>query len=141
MQSNQSYRTSRSMTKIEIVAKGIRDLSLTPFQWGVNDCCLAAANFKLTTTGVDYAKDLRGKYASPLGAYRLLKKLGGMEKILTDANFIKVPLPYAIRGDVVIFIDERKVMTMGICNGIQSIFAGGATRDTLTCHVAYREKN
>jgi hypothetical protein len=53
------------------------DHAHTPFEWGVNDCCLFAANAIQTNTGVDIADDFRGKYTDEASAFALIKSVTG----------------------------------------------------------------
>lgn len=48
-----------------------------PFAWGKNDCCLFPADAILAFTGVDIARDFRGKYRSAAGAMRAITKVAG----------------------------------------------------------------
>jgi len=47
------------------------------FAWGRNDCFLFAADAILAMTGVDIADVFRGKYATALGAKRLIRRVTG----------------------------------------------------------------
>ena len=48
-----------------------------PFTWGKQDCAIGfAAGIVEALTGVDMARDYRGKYSSPRGALKLLKDEG-----------------------------------------------------------------
>ena len=49
----------------------------TPFRWGVQDCCLIAANAIQAVTGTDIADDFRGKYDSEQTAYALITTVTG----------------------------------------------------------------
>ena len=49
-----------------------------PFTWGVNDCCLFAANAILAITGTDIADDFRGKYSSEEMAFALITTVTGI---------------------------------------------------------------
>lgn len=72
-----------------------------PFEWGKADCCLFAADAVIAMTGVDHAKDFRGKYTTEIGAKRLLSKKGGLETFL-DTRLKVIPVDYVQRGDVVL---------------------------------------
>ena len=81
-----------------------------PFEWGVHDCCLFAANAIEAMHGVDIADDFRGKYSDQASAMALIKSVTGGASIedaaawcakkhgLTEHTF---PL-MAQRGDLVI---------------------------------------
>lgn len=47
-----------------------------PHAWGTHDCALYAADCVLAMTGVDLAEDYRGRYTTPVGAARMLKRAG-----------------------------------------------------------------
>ena len=49
------------------------------FEWGVRDCWLLAADWALARTGRDPAAAWRGRYASALGAARIINRMGGPE--------------------------------------------------------------
>lgn len=101
-----------------------------PFQWGVNDCAMAAANCVYLLTGADPAKPYRHKYKDAIGAMRIIKKhgngslLGLIDKSLEGIGQSIDPIN-AKQGDVVVAklfngTDERE--TAGICNGSTSLF-------------------
>lgn len=46
-----------------------------PFQWGVNDCALFAADAILAYTGVDIADEFRGKYNTEFGALKTIRQI------------------------------------------------------------------
>jgi hypothetical protein len=84
-----------------------------PFRWGINDCCLFAANWIRELRGVDPYKDYRGKYETALGAARLIKQGGGLDQAscvkMAEAGFKEVNPNFAQRGDVCLVsgADER----------------------------------
>lgn len=48
-----------------------------PFAWGTHDCAIGfAAGIIEALTGVDLAKDYRGKYKTPRGAMKVLRDAG-----------------------------------------------------------------
>lgn len=46
-----------------------------PFEWGQHDCMLFPADAVLAMTGVDPAKEWRGRYSTRIGAARILRKV------------------------------------------------------------------
>ena len=89
----------------------------TPFQWGVHDCCLWAADCVLALTGRDLATGLRRTYADALGAGRLVQQLGGMQAIGARAGPEIPPMAAAV-GDVgLVVLDDRQLLT--VCLGAQ----------------------
>lgn len=75
----------------------------TPFEWGVHDCGLFAADAALCTTGRDLAEELRG-YSTAAGSLRALARCGCAD--VTDVP-VRRGLPPRLhvidvrRGDVV----------------------------------------
>jgi hypothetical protein len=101
----------------------------TPFEWGVNDCCLFTCDWLKILTGIDPASDLRGKYTDALSAARILKEQAGIQNLV--ANYCKkyawdeVSPSLAQRGDLIILqLDETQGPALGICLGQNSAFAG-----------------
>lgn len=98
-----------------------------PFAWGQNDCCLFAADCVLAICGVDIADEYRGKYSTALGAFRAVKKYGGLEAAIeracASAEFPQVSVDFARRGDLVLF-DTEHGPALGICLGVDSWLAG-----------------
>lgn len=70
------------------------------FGWGVNDCCLFAADAVQAVTGVDLAADLRGRYATAAEAARVLDELGGVLEIAAARLGPEVSPGMAQPGDV-----------------------------------------
>jgi hypothetical protein len=84
-----------------------------PFAWGVNDCCLFAADAVHTITGVDPAPEFRGHYRTAIGAKRALIRYGAGEiKPTFDAKFGELkPRLTAQRGDIALLnIDGNYVV-------------------------------
>jgi hypothetical protein len=59
-----------------------------------------------------------------LGAYRALKKYGGVGGILTHLGFEEIAIGHAKRGDLVIYRDERLGETMGLMLNTSALFSG-----------------
>lgn len=55
---------------------------LTPWAYGRHDCCLWLADWVLEQRGIDPAADLRGRYSTARGCARILKRAGGVAKIV-----------------------------------------------------------
>ncbi|WGG61952.1 hypothetical protein QA414_15665 [Brucella intermedia] len=73
----------------------------TPLVWGRSDCILTAADAVDAVLGDDPAKDIRGKYKSKTGAYRLIKQRGfqSVADVLAS-KFEEIPSALAQRGDL-----------------------------------------
>lgn len=56
----------------------LREGAATPFVWGSSDCCLFVCSWVLAQRGVDPMATWRGRYHTRTGAYRRIKKGGGM---------------------------------------------------------------
>lgn len=90
-----------------------------PFEWGINDCCLFAADAYQAIHGIDLAEEFRGRYSNKLGAYRALKRRGYND--VGDLLRAKLGEPKATimpeRGDLLL-VDNYGQQTAGIyCNG------------------------
>jgi hypothetical protein len=127
-------------------ARFLSERAALPFEWGKNDCCLFACDGILTTTGLDpAAKIYRGKYHDKLGAARLLRKQGGVERLAARVckahGFKGCPVAMARRADIVLFNMPGVGLTLGICDGARSAFVaeGGLVwYPTLQCRRAWR---
>nr|WP_313011596.1 hypothetical protein [Brucella intermedia] len=76
----------------------------SPLVWGQSDCILTAADAVEAVLGDDPAKDIRGKYKSKTGAYRLIRQRGF--KSVADALsslFEEIPVALAQRGDLGVY--------------------------------------
>ncbi len=87
----------------------------TPFEWGVHDCCLWAADCVLAVSGIDPAEDLRGTYRNASEAVRLVAQLGGMEAIAARGGEPINPLCAGV-GDVgLVTLYDRELLA--VCAG------------------------
>ena len=109
--------------KLDLFIQEKRD---QPFEWGVNDCCLFAADWLVILTGIDPAADVRG-YTGELEAWRIVKDKGGVEQMARDAfaaqGWTESPIGFARRGDIVA-IDGDHGASLGVCCGPIAAFAG-----------------
>jgi hypothetical protein len=105
-----------------LLAEFCRQRETIPFAWGSNDCVLFAADCVLATTGVDHAAKFRG-YRTAVHAARLIKKLGGLEAIVTLALGPSIPLHEVVAGDVVL-IEIESTIALGIYTGSACIGPG-----------------
>lgn len=71
-----------------------------PFEWGVSDCALWAANWVRDITGRDIAEAFRGHYSSAPGAVRALKRYGAGSLVATMSDLLPI-VPTPGRGDLV----------------------------------------
>ncbi len=89
-----------------------------PFEWGVHDCCLFAADCVHVITGVDHAASFRGKYSTALGAQRVITERGGLVAFLTEQLGEPVHPALAQTGDVGLFKEGEQ--------DALAVFAGSA---------------
>jgi hypothetical protein len=68
----------------ERMASLMHSRAAAPFQWGVNDCLMFAADAVVACTGTDPAAELRGTYSDAMTARRMLEALGGTASICDD---------------------------------------------------------
>lgn len=90
-----------------------------PFCWGEHDCALWTASVVAAITGVDYAAEWRGKYASELGAIKHLLRGGHQSVDSLATNTLGEPIAplLAQRGDVMLFDGA-----LGVCIGTAGAF-------------------
>lgn len=77
----------------------INQAQRTPFQWGVRDCCLWAADAALALTGRDPAADVRGTYTDEAGAMEVLRRFGGLRGVAARGGQ-RIRPAFAMDGDV-----------------------------------------
>lgn len=93
-----------------------------PFQWGLRDCALFAADCVCVVTGKDPAAAWRGQYADEAGARQLIESAGGLAALVeigmraADIAFERVAPAFGQRGDPCIVIGE-KGETLAIVEG------------------------
>ena len=86
----------------------------TPFQWGVSDCCLFAADAVQAITGEDFAVHWRGKYSDARGALEFIDEAGGVANLIPH-EFERIDPAFAQRGDVVLMkSDGRDVLGINL---------------------------
>lgn len=72
-----------------------------PFAFGRHDCALFSAGAVEAMTGVDMARDWRGRYSTMRGGLRALRKAGHADHVaLARALFAEVPAAMAQPGDL-----------------------------------------
>jgi hypothetical protein len=74
------------MTFDEAIRTALLDWCARPVRYGIDDCCLAAANIYVEVLGVDPAAGWRGRYRTRRGAQRLLGKEGIIGTLATAAK-------------------------------------------------------
>jgi len=93
----------------------LRQRMAQPFAWGVQDCCLFAADAVHAQTGVDPAQAERGSYHDAATAQRLLERSGGLSTLGARAGVEVLP-GLAQPGDVgLVDFDGRQ--SLAVCTG------------------------
>lgn len=108
------------------LAAAVDAARLGGFAWGVQDCCLWAANAVLAQTGEDHAAAWRGTYASAEEATTLLASLGGMAALGALAG-PEIEVAEAGVGDVGLLVGDWGE-ALGVCagrDGWWAVTAGG----------------
>jgi hypothetical protein len=77
-----------------------------PFEWGVRDCCLWAADVVQAVTGYDPAADLRGTYSTAEETPAVIRSIGGISGICADRLGPEVSPALAQVGDVGLFMED-----------------------------------
>lgn len=94
----------------------LRERADVPFAWGVNDCCIFAADWVLACTGRDPMVVIRG-YINETDAADLIGRGGGIKRMTTDTLGAPAPtVTTAQRGDVVLF-ESGDGPALGVCIG------------------------
>lgn len=96
-----------------------------PFEWGVHDCCLWAADAVQAITGADVAADVRGQYSTAMQAGKLLQKLGGVAEIACARLGPVVTPALAQVGDVGLTTHEGRDV-LAVCGGGHFLAPGPA---------------
>lgn len=124
----------------------IDDMRRRPFDWSTQyDCGLGlVVETVRAITGHDFGERYRGRYSTPMGAYRMMKK-EGFETLadLVASLGPEIHPSQCQTGDVVAFRDEGSlfVHALGIVNGDRSFVMkeeGLGTMDTLAAERAFR---
>jgi hypothetical protein len=126
----------------QLFAAAITDARTRPFAWGQHDCATWAFDLRRDLTGgPDHAALWRGRYRTPLGCQRVLRRLGwhrledGVRALLGE------PLPdprLAQRGDIVLGGEPE---AFGVCIGARAAFVapeGLVTLPLSSCRLAWR---
>jgi hypothetical protein len=88
-----------------------------PFEWGVHDCCMFAADAVLAVTGHDPAADLRGQYSTETGAVRVLRRHDGLAGVAIARAGRVVPVALAQPGDVGLSHFDPERPTLAVWGG------------------------
>ncbi len=106
------------MTTVRLV-EAIQGAARRGFAWGENDCALFAADCVKAQTGHDFGAPFRGKYGSPLGALRAVRRIGGAPDLAALATKHLGPPKSgpAATGDVVAARNTDGALVLGVAAG------------------------
>jgi hypothetical protein len=110
----------------------IESRRFTPFQWGVNDCCLFACDAAKTVllSDYDFAEGIRGTYTTAVGAMRAFRRLGAnnVEELaaLYECTLMRrIDPAIACRADILVCKETANGMpALGACIGEVGAFVG-----------------
>lgn len=103
--------------KYKLLPVYLAERAAEPFVWGVNDCCVFAADWVLRVTGCDPMPAIRGKYSDEAMAKRIIGYGGSIKLMATAALGPALPtVATGQRGDIVLFETEAGP-ALGICVG------------------------
>lgn len=88
-----------------------------PFAWGAHDCALGLAAGAINAiTGTDLAAPWRGRYATPTGAARVLRKRGfDTLADLAASELPEIPCAFAGVGDIGVIDTEEGPLSQALC--------------------------
>ena len=100
----------------ELLGEEINNRIDRKFVYGEHDCAIAASACVKSMTGIDLFKGF-GKYKGKVKAHKIIKKYGGLEKIVMDLaekyDMEEIEIPYAQAGDAVLH-DVEGELALGI---------------------------
>jgi hypothetical protein len=83
--------------------ENLHAIERVPFEWGVHDCALFAADHVRAITETDFGVDFRGNYTTAFGAAKILKEKGCDDLLdLCKKLFPEVHPAFADAGDLLI---------------------------------------
>jgi hypothetical protein len=95
----------------------LAEIARQPFAPGRNDCALFLAGGVLAMTGEDFAAPFRGRYTTPRGGLRVLRKAGFEDHVALAAHHLSErPVASAREGDGAV-IPTRDGPALGIVQG------------------------
>lgn len=106
-----------------LLSEFFRERKYMPFQWGTNDCCIFAADAVLVQTGIDLAAEMRGTYADPMAAARVLAPMGGVRGVAVGLLGEPLAPRMARVGDVCLAENMGRQLLM-VCGGLVAIGPG-----------------
>ena len=126
----------------QVLADAIQQASTRPFVWGQHDCATWAFDLhRDLTNGPDHAALWRGRYRTPIGCGRVLRRLGWTSLEEGGRALLGGPLDnvrLAQRGDLIL---GGAPEAFGVVMGAKAAFVApeGLVRLSLTnCRLAWR---
>lgn len=98
------------------LARAIEAKRRLPRVWGVNDCCLCAADLVAAQTGQDFGAPFRGRYDDEPGAWAILRTLGHDSLASLADSCLPRGVGRPKRGDIVLqpqFIGDALTVVWG----------------------------
>jgi len=102
------------MTKDEQLGKWVDRSKMRHMEWGTWDCVLAAVDWVKERTGLDHAALYRGSYRSKYGAYRIMKRAGGLDELVCKHIGRYLSPEHSKRGDVVMIERDNRTSMLGV---------------------------
>lgn len=97
-----------------------------PFSWGEHDCCLFASDCVMAICNFDPCENIRGRYKTKNGAFRVLQKEFGTLEEAVSRYFDDIPVNQARRGDIVMFeSDDGKTLGVLWANKLWAVSTDG----------------
>ena len=126
----------------QVLADAVQEASARPFAWGQHDCATWAFDLhRDLTDGPDHAALWRGRYRTPIGCGRVLRRLGWTSLEEGGRALLGEPLEnarFAQRGDLILGGDPE---AFGVVIGSKAAFVApdGLVRLPLSvCRLAWR---
>ncbi len=102
----------------------VNEYMLKPFEWGVSDCCMFAADCVAAMTGIDYAKGIRNTYTNIEEARQRINEVysvTGVDDIPNAVGLQEIGCTKAMRGDIVAY-ETKYGPALGVCYGRYALF-------------------
>ena len=108
----------------DILAERIKEADKKPYEIGVHDCAIFAAETLALISPFDFTSVFKGKYKTRIGSLKFIKRYGKtLEEAVSAIIGMKSISPtLSIRGGIVIIRDKDKMEHIGICLGDRSSF-------------------
>lgn len=105
----------------KLLSEYLEAQATVPFEWGVSDCLMFAADAVKLITGIDPAEEARGRYNDVKSAAILSIETGIKTEEIFDRHFERGDVAFSHRGDIVLKETDRGA-TFGIVYGGKAVF-------------------